>query len=60
MEEVTKLVEELKAQFEAFTKDADLLVNAGNKTAGARARKASLAIDKLTKDFRKKSIEATK
>ena len=60
MEEVAKLVEELKAKFEAFTKDADALVNAGNKTAGARARKVSLEIDKLTKDFRKKSIEATK
>jgi hypothetical protein len=60
MEDVKQLVEQIKAQYEAFAKDADALVNAGNKTAGARARKASLELDKLTKDFRKKSIEATK
>lgn len=60
MEEVKQLVEQIKAQYEAFAKDADALVNAGNKAAGARARKASLELDKLTKDFRKKSIEATK
>ncbi|MBQ3656272.1 MAG: histone H1 [Bacteroidales bacterium] len=60
MEEVAKLVADLKAQFEAFAKDADALVNANNKTAGARARKVSLEMDKLTKEFRKKSIEATK
>ena len=60
MEEVKDVVEKLKAQFEAFVKDADALVNATNKAAGARARKVSLEIDKLTKEFRKKSIEATK
>jgi len=60
MEEVKDVVEKLKAQFEAFIKDADALVNATNKAAGARARKVSLEIDKLTKEFRKKSIEATK
>lgn len=60
MEEVKDVVEKLKAQFEAFVKDADALVNATNKAAGARARKISLEIDKLTKEFRKKSIEATK
>ena len=60
MEEVAKLVADLKEKFEAFAKDADALVNANNKAAGARARKVSLVFDKLTKEFRKKSIEATK
>lgn len=31
-----------------------------NKAAGARARKASLAIEKAMKEFRKTSLEATK
>ena len=30
------------------------------KAAGARARKASLAIEKAMKEFRKTSLEATK
>ncbi|MBR4267385.1 MAG: histone H1 [Bacteroidales bacterium] len=60
MEEVAKLVEELKAQYDEFVKNAELLTKDGNKAAGGRARKASLAMEKLTKEFRKKSIEATK
>ncbi len=59
MEELTKIVADIKAQFDAFSKDADARVN-GNKAAGARARKVSLEIEKLTKQFRKASIEADK
>lgn len=59
MEELTKVVADIKAQFEAFAKDAEARVN-GNKAAGARARKVSLEIEKLTKQFRKASIEADK
>ncbi|MCR5453932.1 MAG: histone H1 [Bacteroidales bacterium] len=55
-----KIVEELNAQYEAFAKDAEALVGNGNKAAGARARKVSLEIEKLTKQFRKVSIEASK
>ncbi|MDL2305345.1 histone H1, partial [Bacteroides sp. OttesenSCG-928-D19] len=32
----------------------------GNKAAGTRARKASLEMEKMLKDFRKKSLEASK
>lgn len=32
----------------------------GNKAAGARARKNTLELDKLFKQYRKKSIEALK
>jgi ElaB/YqjD/DUF883 family membrane-anchored ribosome-binding protein len=54
------LVETLKANFEAFAKDAEQQVENGNKAAGQRARKVSLEIEKALKDFRKKSIEAGK
>jgi len=54
------LVESLKQQFASFEEDAAANVNKGNKAAGTRARKTSLAIEKLLKDFRKKSIEASK
>lgn len=54
------LVENITAGFEAFAKDAKAQVESGNKAAGARARKVSLEIEKLLKQFRKDSIAATK
>lgn len=60
MENLAKIVADIKAQYEAFAKDAEALVAAGNKAAGARARKVSLELEKLTKEFRKVSIEASK
>ena len=54
------LVEKLNRDFEAFTKDAALQVESGNKAAGQRARKVSLDIEKALKEFRKKSIENSK
>ncbi len=54
------LVEQITANFEAFAKDAQAQVENGNKAAGARARKASLEIEKLLKQFRKDSIAAGK
>ncbi|MDD5184392.1 MAG: histone H1 [Paludibacter sp.] len=55
-----KLVSKIKAEFEAFATDADLQVEKGNKAAGTRARKSSLDLEKLLKEFRKVSIEAAK
>jgi ElaB/YqjD/DUF883 family membrane-anchored ribosome-binding protein len=55
-----KLVEKLKENFETFAKDAEAQVANGNKAAGQRARKVSLEIEKELKEFRKKSIEASK
>ena len=46
--------------FTAFTTDADAQATKGNKAAGTRARKASLTLEKLLKEFRKVSIEAAK
>jgi len=53
-------VENLNELFASFSKDAALQVENGNKAAGTRARKASLAIEKALKEFRKVSIEASK
>lgn len=55
-----ELVEKVASLYEAFKKDAQAQVENGNKAAGARARKASLEMEKLLKEFRKASIEATK
>lgn len=54
------LVEQITANFETFAKDAQAQVENGNKAAGARARKVSLEIEKLLKQFRKDSIAAGK
>ncbi len=54
------LVENIKAAFSEFEKNADAQVVKGNKAAGARARKAALALMKDLKEFRKASIEAAK
>ncbi|MCM1032327.1 MAG: histone H1 [Odoribacter sp.] len=55
-----ELIEKVAALYEAFSKDAALQVENGNKAAGARARKASLEIEKTMKEFRKLSLEASK
>ena len=44
----------------AFAADAAQQVEKGNKAAGTRARKASLELEKLMKEFRKASLEAAK
>ena len=54
-----ELVEKIHAAWAVFAENADKQL-AGNKAAGARARKASLEIEKALKEFRKVSIEAGK
>jgi hypothetical protein len=54
------LVNNLNQLFADFQKDATAQVENGNKAAGTRARKTSLAIEKGLKEFRKVSIEAAK
>ena len=46
--------------FDQFSKDADLQMEKGNKAAGTRARKVSLELEKLLKQLRKESLEASK
>ena len=55
-----EIVEKIQEVYNAFQKDAALQVENGNKAAGTRARKASLEVEKLMKEFRKASIEASK
>lgn len=55
-----KLLKELNTLILDFEKDSKAQLENGNKAAGVRARKASLAIEKLLKEFRKESIEAAK
>ncbi len=55
-----ELIEKAAALAEAFNKDATAQLENGNKAAGARARKASLELEKLMKAFRKASLEASK
>lgn len=57
MKELVAKISELCA---AFEKEAKHNVENGNKAAGTRARKASLELEKLMKQYRKDSIEASK
>nr|WP_294894904.1 histone H1 [uncultured Pedobacter sp.] len=54
------LIEKINASYEALKADAELQAEKGNKAAGTRARKASLDLEKLLKEFRKASLEASK
>jgi len=47
------LVEEIKSQFDVFVTESEKNTNA---TARQRARKASMKIEKLLKEYRKTSI----
>lgn len=55
-----ELIDQIAAAYEAFAKDATAQAENGNKAAGARARKASLEIEKAMKTFRKASLDASK
>ena len=57
---MNELVEKIDELYVAFEMDAAAQIEKGNKTAGTRARKASLEIEKLLKEFRKASLEASK
>ena len=54
-----ELVEKINATWAVFAENAEKNA-AGNKAAGARARKASLELEKALKEFRKASVEAVK
>ena len=57
---IEQLLKEIRRASEALLTDGTLQCERGNKAAGARARKASLELERLAKAFRKASIEATK
>ena len=55
-----KLVSTLEEKMSFFAENAKAQAENGNKAAGMRARKVSLEIEKLMKEFRKESIAAAK
>lgn len=54
---MTDLLKEIEAQMELFSINAKAHANKGNKAAGVRARKNSLEIAKLLKEYRAESIK---
>lgn len=57
---MNELIAKIKELNEALLIDAAAQVEKGNKAAGTRARKASLELEKLLKEFRKVSLEEAK
>jgi hypothetical protein len=55
-----KLVLQIESAYAAFLSDANAQMTKGNKAAGTRARKTSLEIEKMLKEFRKLSLETAK
>lgn len=55
-----ELIEKINTEFEVFSTDVELHVGKGNKAAGTRARKSTLALEKLLKEFRKTSLANSK
>lgn len=54
------LIAKIYAEIETFKTESEAVAEKGVKAAGARARKSSLEIEKLLKEFRKASIEESK
>lgn len=55
-----ELIEKIENAYVFFQKDAKTQAENGTKTAGTRARKASLEIEKMMKEFRKASLAESK
>lgn len=54
-----ELIDEIFSQMESFRENARSQLEKGNKSAGLRARRASLDLEPLLKRFRKLSLEAS-
>ena len=52
-----ELIKNINSTYESFESDANAQIESGNKAAGTRARKSSLALEKHLKEFRKVSVE---
>ena len=57
---MNELIAKIKELNEAVLIDAAAQAEKGNKAAGTRARKASLELEKVLKEFRKVSLEESK
>ncbi len=51
------LLDKINEKIDHFQENATSQVEKANKAAGTRARKASLELEKMLKEFRKKSLE---
>ena len=57
---MNELIAKIKELNEALLTEATAQAEKGNKAAGTRARKASLELEKVLKEFRKVSLEESK
>ena len=57
---MNELIAKIKEMSEALLVDAAAQAEKGNKAAGTRARKVSLDLEKVLKEFRKASLEQSK
>ena len=57
---MNELIAKIKEMSEALLVDAAAQAEKGNKAAGTRARKVSLELEKVLKEFRKASLEDAK
>ncbi len=57
---MNELIAKIKELSNSLLEDATLQAEKGNKAAGTRARKASLELEKVLKEFRKVSLEESK
>lgn len=53
-----ELLDNINRTFDSFRKDAESQLDKGKKSAGLRARRASLDLEPLLKQFRKLSLES--
>lgn len=54
------LIAKINTEFETFKTESESLIEKGVKAAGPRARKSTLALEKLLKEFRQVSVEESK
>ena len=57
---MNELIAKIKDMSDALLTDAAAQAEKGNKAAGTRARKVSLELEKVLKEFRKVSLEESK
>ena len=57
---MNELIAKIKELSNSLLEDAALQAEKGNKAAGTRARKASLELEKVLKEFRIVSLEESK
>lgn len=57
---MNEIITEIEALFGSFSEESYKNLYKGNKAAGARARKVSIAIGKKLKEYRTKTVEFEK